>query len=277
MLRWAASPGEKKIDSNPLAHFKPLPHDHPKEGRAFSDEEVDRFLTRSPQPWRDIWYAYLVTGLRKRELIDLLFTDIDWDNREIIVRSSRAKNHRERRIPIENGLWEILCRQHAQRGSRQPGSGPTPAITKLVQSRFTRDHVFVSTQNTPLSNHSRLWRAFRSCCKRAGIPIQTRDAEGWVIEHLDVHSLRRTFATNLITSGADPETVRQLLGHQTLEMTMKIYTKIRNQTKRQALTKLTYGHGAAVPDHVVEFPEKDGFAVQNGHEMVTSPKEQTGT
>jgi integrase len=88
MLRWGASAGERKIDSSPLARFPPLPNDHPKEGRAFSDDEVDRLLTSSPQPWRDIWYCYLVTGLRKRELIDLLFTDIDWDNREIIVRSS---------------------------------------------------------------------------------------------------------------------------------------------------------------------------------------------
>jgi hypothetical protein len=89
--------------------------------------------------------------------------------------------------------------------------------------------------------------------------------------------LRRTFATNLITSGADPETVRELLGHQTLEMTMKIYTKIRNQTRRQALAKLPYGYGAIVPDHVVEYPEKDGFSVQNGHEMVTSLQELTAT
>jgi hypothetical protein len=111
----------------------------------------------------------------------------------------------------------------------------------------------------------------------AGIQIQTCDALGCVIEHLDLHSLRRTFTTNLIVGGADPETVRQLLGHRTLKMTLKIYTRIRSQTKRQALAKLTYGQGAMVPDHVVEFPEKDGFSVQNGHAMVTSPKEQTGT
>src|SRR5262249_14109958 len=100
MMRWAASPKEKKIGTNPLAQFDPLPHDHPKEGRALSDDEVRRLLTRSPQPWRDVWFAYLVTGMRKMELGNLLFADIDWDSREIVVRGSRAKNHQQRRMPI---------------------------------------------------------------------------------------------------------------------------------------------------------------------------------
>jgi integrase len=106
------------------------------------------------------------------------------------------------------------------------------------------------------------------------VQIVTRDTEERCIEHVDVHSLRRTFATNLITAGADPETVRQLLGHRTLEMTMKIYTKINNQTKRQALSKLTYGQGSLAPDHVVEYAGKHGFQVQNSHQSVTSSKKR---
>ena len=75
-----------------------------------------------------------------------------------------------------------------------------------------------------------------------------------------------------ITSGADPGTVRQLLGRKTLEMAMKVCTKIHNQTKRQALAKLSYGKGTLAPDHVAEYPAINGFPVQNGHQMVTSPE-----
>jgi integrase len=274
MLRWAASPQEKKIGSNPLTDFEALPHDHPKEGRALTDHEVSLLLERSPQPWRDVWYCFLVTGVRKAELATLTFTDIDWESRELVIRSGVTKNHRERRIPIDTSLWEILVRQHEGRADRQPGIAQTPKRTEQVRARFTRDHVFVSTKNTPLDHRSNLYHAFLRCCALAGIQTQTHDAEGRLIEHVDIHSLRRTFATNLITSGADPETVRQLLGHRTLEMTMKIYTKIRNQTKRQALAKLTYGHGALAPDHVMEYPGNSGFPVQNGHGMVTNSQEK---
>ena len=77
---------------------------------------------------------------------------------------------------------------------------------------------------------------------------------------------------SLRPSGADPENVRQLLGHKTLDMTMKIYTKIRNKTKRQALTKLSYGQGAVAPESIAEYPEMDRISVPFGHRMVTSQK-----
>jgi site-specific recombinase XerD len=73
---------------------------------------------------------------------------------------------------------------------------------------------------------------------------------------VDLHSLRRTFATSLIVGGADPKSVQELLGHKTLDMTMRIYAKIHAQTRRRALARLPYGSGALVPDHLVEYPQR---------------------
>src|SRR5262249_44220623 len=127
-------------------------------------------------------------------------------------------------------------------------------------------------QNTPLTHRSGLYKALLRCCKLADIQMQTVDASGRQVEHVDLHSLRRTFATGLIVGGADPKSVQELLGHRTLDMTMRIYAKVHNQTKRQALAKLSYGHGTVAPGHVVEYPEMNVFSVQNGHKSVTSPK-----
>ena len=76
------------------------------------------------------------------------------------------------------------------------------------------------------------------CCRLAGIQTRTLDSEGREIDHVDVHSCRRTFATNLIVNGADPKTVQELLGHKTLAMTMNLYAKIHSGTKRQAVGRL---------------------------------------
>ena len=84
--------------------------------------------------------------------------------------------------------------------------------------------------------------------------MRTYDSEGRLVEHVDIHSLRRTFATEAISSGADPKSVQELLGHKTLAMTMKIYTKIRTQTKRQAIARLPYGSGATTPEHLMKLP-----------------------
>jgi integrase len=69
-----------------------------------------------------------------------------------------------------------------------------------------------------------------------------------VIDHVDGYSLRRTFATELITSGADPKSVQRLLGHKTLEMT-------RART--------------LAPEHLAGYPKADGISVQDGHQTVT--------
>jgi integrase len=248
MLRWAVGAG--LIGSNPLAGLKPLLHDEPKEGRALYDDEVRRLLDHSDQPWRDVWYAFLVTSVRKGELAALTFRDVDWEGRELVVRAGVAKNHRERRVPIEAGLWDILLKQKAGRDRRQPGGDMKGTIAESLLRRFTRENVFVTNANTPLDHRSTMYHAFIRCCERAGVQTRTLDAEGDLIEHVDVHSLRRTFATNLIAGGADPKSVQELLGHRTLDMTMRIYAKAHPQTKRQALGRLTYGAGATTPAHV---------------------------
>ena len=76
MLRWGAR--NKIIGSNPLDGLKVLPHLRPKDGRALEPAEVAVLLSTSPARWRDLWYAYLVTGLRLRELTRLTFDDVDW-------------------------------------------------------------------------------------------------------------------------------------------------------------------------------------------------------
>jgi integrase len=268
MLRWAVLHG--MIGTNPVAGIKPLPNDNAKEGRALSHDEVARLLKASKPHWRDVWYAFLVTGLRKEELASLTFRDIDWSARELIVRGGVAKNHRERRIPIDAGLWDILKRLDQGRSDRQPGKGRTPKLTAQTQARFSRDHVFVSTQNTPLTHRSGADSAFMRSCKLAGIQTETYNAEGKLVEHVDLHSLRRTFATSLIANGADPKSVQELLGHRTLDMTMRIYAKIHTHTKRQALGKLPYGQGTLAPEGVLEYPGSVAKPVQNGHQSVTS-------
>jgi integrase len=255
MLNWGVDPANL-IGSNPLAKLKPLPNPTPKQGRALSPDEVERLLSASPPIWRDIWYAYLVTGMRRMELATLTFRDVDKDNRELIVRASIAKNGRERRIPIEGGLWEILLRQEADRASRHPGGGRTAEVPASVRAKFSRDHVFISTSHTPLTHRSNVYKTFIRCCRKARIQVETFDHEGRQVEHVDIHSLRRTFATNLIANGADPKSVQELLGHKTLRMTMDIYTKIHVQTKRQTLGRLTYGRGVEPPSHLVQLPER---------------------
>jgi integrase len=124
-LNWAAGRHRKLksnpiIGSNPIAGFNRIAHNRPKNGRHLEPDEVEALLKSSGEPWRSIWYALLVTGMRAGELRSLRFTDIDWTNRQIVVQRYNAKSRCERRIPIDDGLHDILERQASVK--RNPGS-----------------------------------------------------------------------------------------------------------------------------------------------------------
>ena len=140
-----------------------------------------------------------------------------------------AKSHKPRRIPIDDQLYAIMENFLKERALRQPGKGQNTRDRAQTQARFSRDHVFVTSQNTPLTNRSALYRSFIRTCP-AGIAYRNHDDAGDLLDHVDIHSLRRTFATDLIINGADPKTVQDLLGHSSLTMTMKIYAKVRGST-----------------------------------------------
>lgn len=243
MLSWSVE--RKKIGSNPITGIKPL-QTNPKEARALRPEEIDRLLENASSHWRDVWYAYLTTGLRKMELSRLQFSDIDWSSNELTVRAAGAKNKTERRVPIDQELMRIIRRQREEADARQAISRAGVATTDIIRDRVTSKHVFVTTTNTPLGGN--LYREFMRACERAGIETRIVDAEGRIVEIIDLHSLRHTFASDLIRNGADPRTVQTLLGHKTLEMTMKIYATVFPEQKREAIAKLSYGEGAS-PDH----------------------------
>jgi integrase len=265
MLRWGAR--HKVIGSSPLEEIKALPHPRPKDGRALDPAEAKALLDASTPRWRDVWYCYLVTGMRLRELCRLTFDDIDWESREMIVRAHKAKGKRERRIPIDDGLWDILKGLESKQKGRKPSE--RWAFGLPLSGRFSDRHVFVGRDCTPFSG-STVYTTFMDCCNKAGINTKTLDAEGQLLEHVDVHSLRRTFATDLIVNGTDPKTVQELLGHKTLAMTMKLYAKVRPQNKRQAVARLSYGKGATAPGHVLEYPGAVPETVRFGQQSDTS-------
>ncbi len=237
----------KRIGSNPIADVKPLRHDQPvKNRRSLTVEEVKMLLDASPDYLRPVWLTFMTTGLRRSELVKLQFADIDFRRKTVTVRAWVAKNHVEREIPLDDSVLAIITKLRDQAKHRRPMPGDTPEQTEQQASRFSKDHVFVTRANTPLDNN--LLTRFYAVCKLAGIDdAKTGGA-------VDIHSLRVSFITLAMEHGGNPRAIQAIVGHKSLEMTMKVYAKATDKSKREAINVLPFA-SVSPPPHIVSLQD----------------------
>jgi len=149
----------------------------------------------------------LNTEMRKGEILKLKWDDVDMVHGFILL--SHTKNGERREIPINTTLRATL--EELYRG------------TEKRPRRIDIPFVFYDyTTGKPFEN---VHRSFVSACKRANI----RDFR--------FHDLRHTFASQLIMAGIDVTTVRELLGHKTLTMTLR-YAHLAPSHKGKAVDML---------------------------------------
>ncbi len=85
--------------------------------------------------------------------------------------------------------------------------------------------VFINNKGKPIKD---VRTAFDGALKRSGIKKFT------------FHDLRHTFASNLVMNGVDPVTVKELMGHSSIQMTMR-YSHPTPEHKVQAVESLDAG------------------------------------
>ncbi len=191
-------------------------------GQAHTDEEISRLLAvctndSSPAGARDaaiIALGYNL-GLRRAECVALDVEDYSLDQQTVKV---RGKGNKERTAYIvDKGAIEALCEWLSVR-SRKPGPLLCP-ITRtggIIFRRITGQALYYALQ---------------------------RRARAAGVKNLSPHNLRKSFVTGLLDRSADPLTVRDLVGHASLNTTM-IYDRRGEKGKRDAakLIKLPYHH-----------------------------------
>jgi integrase len=137
------------------------------------------------------------TGLRRGEVIKLRWTCIDFDRRLLTVEGPDAKSRQTRYVPLNDEAVSVLRRWREQAGNR--------------------GRVFEATIS---------FRAtWQKSLKRAGI------------SRFRWHDLRHHFASRLVQRGVPLNTVRDLLGHSSVQMSLR-YAHLAPDQRREAVAKL---------------------------------------
>jgi integrase len=145
----------------------------------------------------------LNTGLRRGELFNLIWTDVDLRDKRLTVQGQGSKSGNTRYVPLND---EALSTLEAWRNG-------------------TKNHglVFPSpVTGERLNNVRKSW---------GGIIRKAK------IQKFRFHDLRHTFASKLVMAGVDLNTIRELLGHSTMEMTLR-YAHLAPEHKAAAVAVL---------------------------------------
>jgi integrase len=163
------------------------------EPEAYSEKELDKFFRECNAEYRLLFSFYLKTGFRMQEVMYLQYSDLDFVHHTASVKAKPAygfipKRWHERTIPLEKELAKEL----EMRRSERKASGL----------------VFPTRTGKPNTKHL---LALKRIAKRAGLD-ETQ---------FFLHKFRATAATNWLRGGIDLRTVQSLLGHSSLESTIR--------------------------------------------------------
>jgi site-specific recombinase XerD len=156
-----------------------------------------------------------VCGLRLSECLGLTIHDIKGKENKLLIRHS--KGHQDRVVPLPTAMYEELRRYwtfHKHALLLFPNVGRGDNNPQSLAQRMQR-----ATSPMPCSSLQRLMVIAR---KQLNIPAAS------------IHSLRHSFATNLLEAGAHLHTIQKLLGHKQITSTM-VYLHLTHQTTSDAL------------------------------------------
>lgn len=187
------------ITSNPVSQVKRFKVSN-SNLRILSEEEFTRLYNSASSHLKPILLTAVHTGMRKGEILNLKWEDINLERGYILVRDS--KNYESRAIPISQILKDELLK---------------------LKKQSTGEFVF-TYKGKPIGA---IKRAFSAALRRSGI------------RHCRFHDLRHTFATCLVMEGTDIASVQELMGHKDIRMT-KRYSHPTPEHKRNAVEKVKF-------------------------------------
>jgi len=181
--------------------------------KAISQQDLERLLNeptreQTPKALRDraLLEVLYATGLRVTELVTLNVDDVNLASASLRV--VRPKDKRERIVPIHQRAIEPL-QDYLERGRIQLLRDPD------VQA------LFLNHRGKRLTRQG-LWLIVKHYVREVGIR-----------EEITPHTLRHTFAANLIGKKTDLEEVQKILGHANISTT-QVYTQVDAEDEQAA-------------------------------------------
>ena len=185
------------LSHSPVDQIKTL-REQQKIPEALTEEQFELLLSELKEPARSIVLVAGETGMRRSEIRNMRWNDIDFAERSI--RIPTRKNHEFLVLPMTERVYQLL----------------------LLRREQSRRATVTDVRVLPFVD---IKKALSGAAKRAGVG------------HVTLHMLRHTFATRLRERGVPLDRIKELLGHRTMAMTLR-YAKASPSQLREAIAAL---------------------------------------
>lgn len=186
--------------------------------------KLDEYLTKEINVRKLVLLICMYTGIRIGEASALKWEDINFNNKSISINKTvqRIKNNDK---SINRNTVLFISTPKSESSNRVV---PLPNfLMPYLKKMKSKNEYFILSENETLYD-PRLFESFYQ-----------RTLKKCKIQHLKFHTLRHTFATRCIESKVDPKTLSEILGHSSIEITLKLYVHPTYDMKKRSIEKMT--------------------------------------
>lgn len=186
----------------------------------FNPEEIDLLLAtcelHRPQ-WVNYWTLAFFTGLRTSELYGLQWGD--WDGNNLQIKRARVEGKIKRPKNEASERTVLLCPRARK-----------ALVAQRSLTAFNVDIFHNPTTKKPLTRYEPSQRCLDYCCKKAGLRRRIQ------------YQTRHTYASNMLSMGADPQLMIKQMGHKNSLTLFRHYARwVAGKATLASLRKISYG------------------------------------
>lgn len=202
------------------------------------DEAKRLLIALDRHPLKPVFAVAIALGMRPAEYIGLQWRSVDLPNRRLMVTQTIQRVRDNPDAPLGQRSRIVVDTTKTEAGYRildlPDALAATLAAHRAVQDEFRRnatrweDHdlVFASAVGTPLE-HRRIVKEFKDALDRAGLSRAVR-----------LYDCRHTAASLLYAQGVPELQIAAILGHTDPGFTLRTYTHLFKQSRREAADKM---------------------------------------